>query len=205
MSIYPKNEPSLFFILPYFHIPVYVSMYVCKSNWLGGDIARAADFMFFLITSLDEHTRSTHEEALINTYLHSFHAPSPQIGHCHPSLDPSRTPSSLPPENVPLPENSQDAGEGLKQGHGNGRCVCCENSVPPSLPGLFSGSPAPPMPPAEFRMYCRMAVQDVVYTCLLETAYLQQGGELERLRQLVERTCQAILDYDVHSLLAVGR
>jgi hypothetical protein len=60
----------------------------------------------------------------------------------------------------------------------------------------------------EFQMYCRMAVQGLVYRCLMFTAFMGGVPPEQRVAQLgalVSRTVQAVIDRDLYALLAVGR
>lgn len=60
----------------------------------------------------------------------------------------------------------------------------------------------------EFTIYYKMATQGIVYRCLafnLFMSHLPLQYRHSQLNTVVERTCSAILDTSLYSLLAVGR
>lgn len=71
------------------------------------------------------------------------------------------------------------------------------------------GEPRDRLPsPEEFRHYYKMAIQGMVYRCLLYNLALANAPAEEWTRQLdtlMRRTCAAILDHNLHSVLAVGK
>jgi hypothetical protein len=60
----------------------------------------------------------------------------------------------------------------------------------------------------EFRHYFKMAIQGMVYRCMLYNLALRHAPVDEWTRQLdalMRRTCAAILDHNLHGVLAVGK
>lgn len=182
--------------------------------------------MYFLVASLDRDTRRSCEDNLMDKYLHAYAHPTHNVDSTSSSS--SSSVDAGVPEETSSGSGSGEVTEGENPHHHTEDCDCCAHNTGHNTgqntrqnTGHNTGQNTSPGSRAamthlnsvskeEFKMYCRMAVQGLVFRCITHTqAMANMDAPMETrvacLGTLVTRTVDAIVDYDLHSLLAVGR